>query len=203
MKTKEKIKIRALELFNENGIEYVGVRELAADMGMRVSNVTYYFPTKDHLVNELSKDLRDLNSNTFFELPNPTLYSFLEMLKATFYNQLKYRCLGLSFVHLITQNPMVAERYKSTAKKRFSTIELNLKNLSKNGHLNNLSDEDMLMLGSHIGIISRFWISECVISFKETTAPKQIQHYLRLVAHTLQPYSTVKGKAAVRDFFEE
>ena len=64
MSTKEKLVSRALELFNENGIEYVGMRELAADLGMRVGNVTYYFPTKDDLVMELISGLRDLNSKT-------------------------------------------------------------------------------------------------------------------------------------------
>lgn len=46
MKTKERIVSKALELFNEHGIEYVGLRELAAHLGIRVSNITYYFPTK-------------------------------------------------------------------------------------------------------------------------------------------------------------
>ena len=40
MSTKEKLVSRALDLFNENGIEYVGMRELAADLNMRVGNVT-------------------------------------------------------------------------------------------------------------------------------------------------------------------
>ena len=49
--TEEKILAKALEMFNERGIEYVGMRELAATLNIRVSNITYYFPTKDDLVN--------------------------------------------------------------------------------------------------------------------------------------------------------
>ena len=55
MTTKEKILSKALEMFNDRGIEYVGLRELAAILAMRVSNITYYFPTKDDLVNQLTK----------------------------------------------------------------------------------------------------------------------------------------------------
>jgi len=47
MDTRKKILDKALEMFNERGIEYVGLRELASILDMRVSNITYYFPTKD------------------------------------------------------------------------------------------------------------------------------------------------------------
>ena len=49
--TEERIVTKALEMFNQSGVEYVGMRELAAALDMRVGNVTYYFPTKDDLVN--------------------------------------------------------------------------------------------------------------------------------------------------------
>ncbi|RYZ50620.1 MAG: TetR/AcrR family transcriptional regulator, partial [Chitinophagaceae bacterium] len=43
LNTKDKIRDKALELFNERGIEYVGLRELAALLNIRVGNITYYF----------------------------------------------------------------------------------------------------------------------------------------------------------------
>ena len=42
--TREKILARALELYNEHGVEYVGVRELAKDLNLKGGNITYYFP---------------------------------------------------------------------------------------------------------------------------------------------------------------
>jgi AcrR family transcriptional regulator len=41
--TAKKILHKALELFNERGIEYVGMRELAASFGITIGNVTYNF----------------------------------------------------------------------------------------------------------------------------------------------------------------
>src|SRR6476660_9287329 len=60
--TRSKIRDKALEMFNERGIEYVGLRELAGILDMRVSNITYYFPTKDDLVYEISMGLNQANS---------------------------------------------------------------------------------------------------------------------------------------------
>ena len=65
MKTEDKIVTKALEMFNIRGIEYVGLREISAELGIRVGNITYYFPTKDDLVNRLSLDLNKLNSKVF------------------------------------------------------------------------------------------------------------------------------------------
>lgn len=203
MKTKDKIKARALELFNERGIEYVGVRELAADLSMRVSNITYYFPTKDHLVDALSADYRELNSQTFVELKDASIKDFMEMLTTTFGNQLQYRCMSLSLVHLITQNPMVSERYKSSSKERFSTIESNLKSLIKGRYIKELKDEKIALLGSQLGMILRFWILESVISFKDATSREQMIHYLKLIHYALDPYLTARGKESASQFFTE
>jgi AcrR family transcriptional regulator len=45
--TEEKILAKALEMFNERGVDSVGLRELAGILDMRVSNITYYFPTQE------------------------------------------------------------------------------------------------------------------------------------------------------------
>ncbi|MBK7959190.1 MAG: TetR/AcrR family transcriptional regulator [Bacteroidetes bacterium] len=112
MKTEERIIAKALEMFNLKGIEYVGMRELAAILDMRVSNITYYFPTKDDLVNRLSMDLNKLNSKYVKVQDDLTLAQFLMMFKQVFKNHIQYRCLLLSFVHLLEQNKKIAARYK-------------------------------------------------------------------------------------------
>ena len=86
IRTDERIVSKALEMFNERGIEYVGLRELAATLKMRVGNITYYFPTKDELVNRLSLDFSELNSMVMVNSNDITLRSFLEMLHIVFNN---------------------------------------------------------------------------------------------------------------------
>ena len=99
--TQEKIIKRALELFNLKGIEYVGMRELAADLGMRIGNLTYYFPTKDDLVFSISQAYTESNSQIHSDFPVKSLYDFLHKNRLLFENGLKYQCLMLSMVHLM------------------------------------------------------------------------------------------------------
>jgi AcrR family transcriptional regulator len=112
MTTKEKIFTKALELFNNEGVEYVGMRELAAHLNMRVSNITYYYSTKDDLVFAISQGLKEANSKIVVENDNITLLAFLNMLKQVFHNHVQYRCLLLSFVHLMEQNKVIKSQYK-------------------------------------------------------------------------------------------
>src|SRR5688572_28682633 len=101
MNTQEKILDKALEMFNEQGIEYVGLRELAAVLSMRVSNITYYFPTKDDLVYALSLELSKQNAAVIVERESLTMLTFLRMFRQVFQNHVAYRCLLLSVVHLM------------------------------------------------------------------------------------------------------
>ncbi len=80
MNTKDKILDKALEMFNERGIEYVGLRELAAVLGIRVGNISYYFPTKDDLVYQLSQDFTRSNSEIVVAQNAITIHGFLDML---------------------------------------------------------------------------------------------------------------------------
>jgi AcrR family transcriptional regulator len=200
MSTREKLVSRALELFNENGIEYVGMRELAADLKMRVGNVTYYFPTKDDLVQELISRLADLNSKTIGPACS-NIFDFLSMYTRIFNNQYQYRCLLLSFVHLVSRHPIFASNYAATEERRRGALRNHITSMMKNNSLSgSLTDDQIDLIVSHISLISRFWLSEARISYVNWTVGQTMAHYLNLIAEVLLAYATDKGKKQVNDF---
>lgn len=200
--TKDKILDKALEMFNERGIEYVSLRELAAVLEIRVSNITYYFPTKDDLVYELSLLLSKANASIIVEKEKLTMLDFLQMMQQVFHNHVSFRCLLLSVVHLMKQNKYLAAAYKKTQDVRNATIKSNLQTLEREGYLKLEEESDKKFLVSGISLISRFWISEAAISFHRQGAEEQIQHYLKLAAKLLMPYATAKAKKEIRSFLE-
>jgi len=201
--TKDKILDKALEMFNERGIEYVGLRELAALLDMRVSNITYYFPTKDDLVYQLSQELSKKNAEIIVASQSMTMRLFLEMLHQVFNNQVQFRCLLLSFVHVMEQNKHVAAAYKKTQNVRNASIRSNIEVLATAGYLNIDDNEEKEFLVSTLALISRFWISEAAVSFSHLSTRDQIRHYLSLVTKLLLPYATAKGKKDIRSFIEQ
>jgi AcrR family transcriptional regulator len=191
--TEQKIVQTALKMFNESGIEYVGMRELAAALGIRIGNVTYYFPTKDDLVNRLSLDLAEENNKTIVVVQPMTMKAFFEMLQQVFRNHIKYRCLMLSFVHIMERNLIVAKRYSKIQSTRNQTWTTNIQAL-KEGKYISAAPEDVDFLVSTISLIARFWISEAALSFKNLSEEQQIQHYTKMIAKIFLPYATTKGK---------
>ena len=197
--TKDKIRDKALEMFNERGIEYVGLRELAGLLDMRVSNITYYFPTKDDLVNQLAQDLATRNNSIIVSRDNLTLLSFFEMLQQVFKNHVEFRCLLLSVVHVLKQNKQMAAAYKKTQASRSNALNDNITVLVSSGYLN-LSEEDQNYIVSSISLISRFWISEASVSYRQWSIEKQIAHYLVMITKILAPHATAKGKKDIQNF---
>lgn len=200
MNTRGKILDKALELFNERGIEYVGLRELAGILNMRVGNITYYFPTKDDLVYELSLELSKKNAETIVAGSNLSITGFLHMLLQAIKNQLQFKCLLLSFVHLVQQNEFIATSYKKTQQVRNATIRANIDSLVAGGYLHAGSEDQKQFLVSTVSLISRFWISEAAISFRQYHREELITHYLALVTQLLLPYCTPKGKKDIQSF---
>jgi AcrR family transcriptional regulator len=202
LNTRYKILDKALEMFNERGIEYVGLRELALILEIRVSNITYYFPTKDDLVYALSLELRKENAEIIVERESLTMLAFLQMLHRVFQNHVKFRCLLLSVVHLMQQNKHMAEEYKKTQNVRNATIRSNLQVLTDAGYLKVTDETDLEFLVSGISLISRFWISEAAVSFRKLSTDQQIHHYLSLLAKLLMPYCTEKARKDIQMFLE-
>lgn len=200
IRTEERIVSKALEMFNEKGIEYVGMRELAASLGIRVSNITYYFPTKDDLVNRLSLDFSALNSRVIVANSATTMKSFLEMFHQVFLNHVTYRCLLLSFVHLMERNKPMALRYNKIQGERHSTLMANLTKLVNRNYLKLRDEGDGEILVSSIRLISRFWISDAAISLRQLNIDQQIRHYLIILVRLLSPYATSKGKKELEAF---
>jgi AcrR family transcriptional regulator len=203
LKTEDRILTRALEMFNERGIEYVGLRELAADLDMRVSNITYYFPTKDDLVNRISLELNKANSQVLVEDEAITMRSFLEMFEKAFHNHMQFRCLMVSFVHVMTQNKIVAERYKKTQEHRSGTNQANLLHLVKRGYLRKEVENEIDYIVNMLALIARFWVSEATVSMADKTPKEQIRHYSITLAKFFLPYATAKGRREIEGFIGE
>ena len=198
--TRQKILDKALEMFNERGIEYVGLRELAAILDIRVGNITYYFPTKDDLVYELSLELGKQNSLIIVTSSDMSISRFMSIQYQVFKNHQKFRCLLLSFVHVMKQNKLIAAAYTKRQKIRRDTIKANISVMAASGYLKLESEAENDFLVSAIALISRFWISEAAISGTKMNEEQQIRYYLNLLSGLIMPYTTARGKKDLQQF---
>jgi AcrR family transcriptional regulator len=198
--TRDKILDKALELFNENGIEYVGMRELAAAIGMRIGNITYYFPTKDDLVYAIAIAYSESNTAIHNNHPVKSLYDFLCKCKKLFENGVHYRCLMLSMVHIMDQNQLVSDNYRKVSQARISGLK-SIVHILKEAKQINVPDEDVeWFLVAINSLIGRFWFSEASLTAKRSKLDTHIGYYLKLQALLFKPYATKKGLKDIERF---
>jgi AcrR family transcriptional regulator len=200
---KEQILDKALELFNANGIEYVGMRELAAELGMRIGNITYYYPTKDDLVFAISQAYSDSNTAIHNSFPVNGIYDFLTKFEKIYENGVRYRSLMLSMVHIMERNEKVAENYRKVAQMRTSNMAHAMKRLEEEKHLQVADGDVEWFLVAVNSLIARFWFSEASLSTKRSKLDTRIGYYTRMQAQLLKPYATKKGLKDIERFMAE
>lgn len=203
MDTREKIFQKALKFYNDEGIEYVGVRELAKALKISPGNLAYHFPKKEDLILEVAKRLTVTNTESFSEIDSDfSLYNFLKSFRQIFYNHLQYKCLFLSFVHLVRQYPEMATNYKLSAKARNDMFHTHVKRLIDEGYLK-IDVEEVADNVAYINLIGRFWLSEAAINQHEGSDEEIINYYLKLIAGLFKGKTTAKGTKELKAYINE
>lgn len=203
MKRREKILVTALEMFNESGLHAVGVREIAKKLSISVGNLTYHFPKKEDIVTEILWLLNKQNTNLYedFFIDEPSLESFLQLMKGIFENQYEYRGVVISAVEV----KRVYEQYydfNAVEEKRLTILSTIITKLIKAGELKlNGSGKDFMV--SFMSLFSQYWIQEAFVTYGELSKEEVIEKYLLLLSQQLAIFATPQGLESMDFFFSE
>lgn len=195
MKTREKILLQALDLFNQKGVDQVSVLEISQTMGISYGNLTYHFNKKDDLVqalyvqmqHELDAAINHLVQRIFEE----TYYLKLvnELLQVTW----KYRFLYLSINSLMNQYPFIREGEKSYSATRNKILNRGKKYLIDEGYLKPESDSHYELLIRNLNMILYAWIVDAEL-FHEGEVAAKIGDYATLFYGIALTNVTEKGR---------
>lgn len=191
--TREKIIDKAIELYNQYGIEYVGVRELAKELGMKGGNITYYFPTKDDLVSEIAGSLSGANALLMPQTSIKGISGLLKLYEEVFKSQYKYRSLFLSLPNLLAQNKIFADAYRSNQEERLSGMRSRIRGLADAGYLRALGDGEEELVLSIMTLVTRFWIAEAAVDNRLHEEREVVQAYINRLKELFKLIATEKG----------
>ncbi len=201
--TKEKIIARALELYNEHGVEYVGVRELAKDLELKGGNITYYFPTKFDLISELGRRLSDGNAQIIDSYQEKTMYNYLMMHKDLYHNQYKYRSLVISLPLLLKQNEGFRHQYNENQSVRKESMYNELKSLFLAGYIQGTKIEILDTVLHSVIMIGRLWVVEANLDNEVIVEQDVISSYLKRLCNILGLVASKKGQEEIDLFLEQ
>ncbi len=201
---RDRILDHALQRFNDRGIEYVAIRELARELGIQGGHITYHFPTKDDLVLAIAGRLRDADEAVVQVPRNPSLYGFLEMQRETFRNHYRFRCLFLSLPRLL-ENERIAEELRVTIDRgREQVIPDYLTRLREGGVLvRTLGSREIERIAGFIALVDHGWMVDAAIRFPGLGPEARMNRYLHIVSDHLRGFATIGGRVDLQRFLRE
>ena len=195
---------RALQLFNERGIEYVAIRELARELGIKGGNITYHFPTRDDLVLAIAEQLREADAAAIRIPRNPTLYDFLEMHCTTFRNHHRFRCLFLSLPRLLDNERLADGMRAAIEAGGRNVIPEYLAELRDGGIMvRTLGSREIDRIAAFIALVNHGWLADAAITFPQIDPEAQMTHYLQILADHLRGFATIGGRVDLQRFMRE
>ena len=201
--TRDNLLDRARELFNERGLEAVGVRDLARDLGLSPGNVSYWFAKKQDLVEALMEQLAERNARTVRDLGDAAdLADLLARHRETFVAQYDYRFLGRAVVHLLETYPDLAARYRATEIERRRGLTTALSAMVGHDLRADTDERTLARIVATFTLTARFWLGEVRLSFDDAAPDRVIDHYLAVLAHALWPPATPRGRRSLSPFLD-
>ncbi len=201
--TKELIIRKAVEVFNKHGLEYFGIRELAKELNMKAGNITYYFPTKNHLITEIASRCTESSTGILDIQEGMNCYDYLEMLQRLFHNQYQYRSLLLSLPHIVREIEPINVHYKASQELRKISFGKVLHVLHQSGSIEAPTDSVRNHFVDVMLLIIRFWISDYAVNESIQFKDNHLFRHIDIVSEFLLYFSTKKGKDEIAKFQSE
>lgn len=196
MSTKEKILGKALELFNEKGVETVTTRQIALALGISQGNLCYHFSKKEDIVyalyHQLVQSFDELYDTS--EIIDLSIHLLVQMTERTNQYYVEYKFLMLNFVQIMRWYPKIKTHYQQLTKQRNQqTLDL-FYAFQKVGLLQKEAyPHQYEQIIEQFMILNNFWLSHSEILYS-SLSQKNLAHFNQLVLSFIYPYLTSKGK---------
>lgn len=204
MKTRDRIKAKALELFNGQGVRNVTLRHIAAALGKSYGNVTYHFANKAVLVEALYAAMVEELTAMRLEMQQPDCDLFRQILEAPAANfriSCRYIFLFKDYVELMRNYGAVAEAVRKSNAQRAGAFMRILKVLVDQGLLRkDLTDEDLAYLME----LSAAMRTQFMMLLEPDADFKAAERaFLSKTNRLLKPYLTDVGRAKYGEWEKE
>jgi AcrR family transcriptional regulator len=195
MKKRETIIESAIKLFSSKGFEGTSVREIAADAGVNVAMINYYFGSKEKLFESMIEYRASFLREVFSELVNSKKLSPIEKIDFIIEQTIERKFSNSHFHHLLHRElslehrPQLRNAISDILLKNMVPVKTIIKNGIKNGVFQPVDIELTLttILGTIHYLLTSDTMCQKILGKKEGFSPfqnKQLKK--RLSEHTKQ-----------------
>jgi AcrR family transcriptional regulator len=197
MEPKERILVRAHELFNKYGIRSVSMDDIAAALGMSKKTLYQYFVDKEELVNAVISSVLDQNQGQCMadqkSAENPIHEFFL--------------AFDMTQEMFAEMNPSILydmEKYHPTAFKKFWEFKYTFLYGVIKANLEKGIAEELYRTGIDTDVITRLRIESVMLPFNSAVYPNNRTHLIhieqQLFEHFVYGLATAKGQKLIQKY---
>jgi len=194
MKLKDKILLKAIELFNERGISSTSPNQIASELDISTGNLTYHFKTKETLVKAVYEKM-DAESKDIIKLVGYlTLDDFRKIMRTfrDFMRKHNFFFQDLSFI--LHTYPEVGKLYEESNLRRLRLGRSLLDYYVETGRM--IPEQDGInydFLAHNVWMVGAFWNLQRKIFTPGTLFDESID-LVEMAWYMILPYLTPKGK---------
>ena len=198
MKLKEKILVKAIELFNEKGISSTSPNQIAAALGISTGNLTYHFKTKAALVGAVYQKMHE-ESKEFVAFAGYLPLSQFRVILGDFRDFMENHPFFFQDVFFILHNyPEVSKLYEESNLLRIRKGRELFQHYVETGRMiPEGEDINYDYLIHNVWMVGAFWNLQRKIF---TTSPvfDKSMDIVEMTWHMILPYLTEQGKEEYR-----
>jgi len=199
MKTKEKILVTSVELFNRSGVVAVTTNHIAKGMGISPGNLYFHYDNKEEIVAEL---FRRMGKETY-EIWKPAKSSKLtpiQFLDANFEIYWKYRFFHREMYALRRKDAELSKMWTRHMDKMMKLMKLLYHQWMKKGYMTALKDEREMMYVYESLLAMATTFLQFFESTERSPGRRSIERGKTHVARLLLPYTADQTKDEFEKF---
>lgn len=200
MKTKEKIVLAALELFNENGERNITTNHIAAHIEISPGNLYYHFRNKQEIVRDIfeSYSAELLNRFAPMKTNEDSLVLLKRYLDSIFTLMWKYRFFYANLPEILQRDEVLHKRYLEVQEK----LRTNLESIFSGFvdlELLDIPREGVNTLVTTLHLVVSSWLSyQSAMSPKTEITEKIIQQGIMQMIAVVKPHTTPMGREQIQ-----
>lgn len=205
MKTRDKVVVAAIRLYNENGLSNVTSRHIAADIKISHGNLEYHFPNKEALLLAIYEQMREEVSSYYTgsdeDIKHPIAYLHRILVRLEEF-QSKYKFFNLDVLEVSRNFEKVNALLKDTLLVRKNQMTELLQKCVALGYLKPEPVAGYYNRLQHtIRILITFWNSQQVVlaNYELSEKGEMVRHIWDLIT----PHFTTSGLEEYRAVIEE
>lgn len=202
MKTRDRILLKSLELFNLQGERAVTTNHIAAELGISPGNLYYHFANKEAIIYQLFRRYSDDMLQT---VTAPVQQVLTQELKVALFENIlgcmwRYRFLHRDLAHMVGDSDELRLAYRAFAHQLMVSAQAIYRYQAAHGQLQ-ASEDEIASLVVNLWIIATSWVNFLsttgFFGFQEPLTEDQLRQGLYQILCLEEPYLSGQAKAEI------